>query len=70
MPEPFVFDTTKGATNIPRFTGTGSTWDDMVTAVGTAYNTKITNDWITREGDVFYYWAPVEIGDNSHSNYI
>lgn len=61
----FVFDTTKGATNIPRFTGAGSSWDDMITAVGTVYNTKITNDWIIREGTVFSYSAPVEIGDNS-----
>ena len=60
----FVFDTTKGATNIPRFTGT-SDWDDTITAIGTAYNTKITNDWITREGSVFSVAAPIEIGENS-----
>ena len=61
----FIFDTTKNATNIPRFTGSGSTWDDMVTAMGTAFNTKITDEWIKREGTVFSYASPVEIGNNS-----
>ena len=60
----FVFDTTKGATNIPRFTGTSS-WSDMITAMGTTYSTKITDDWIKREGDVFSYAAPFEIGNNA-----
>ena len=60
----FVFDTIKNATNIPRFTGT-SNWGDMITAMGTTYETKITDDWIRREGDVFSYAAPFEIGDNS-----
>lgn len=61
----FVFDTTKNASNIPRFTGTGSSWDDIITARGTAYNTKITDEWIAREGTVFSYAAPFEIGNNS-----
>lgn len=61
----FIFDTTKGATNIPRFTGTGSDWDDCVTAMGTAYNTKNTDEWIKREGSIFSYAAPFEIGNNS-----
>lgn len=60
----FVFDTTKGATNIPRFIGADTDWDETINAVGTAYNTKITNDWITREGSVFSYASPVQIGDN------
>ena len=60
----FVFETTKNATNIPRFTGT-SDWDDIITAMGTAYNTKITDDWIRREGTIFSYAAPFEIGNNS-----
>ena len=60
----FVFETTKNATNIPRFTGT-SDWDDVITAVGTAYNTKITNEWLSREGSVFSIACPIEIGNNS-----
>ena len=60
----FVFDTTKGATNIPRFTGTSS-WDDGVTAMGTAYNTRISMEWFEREGNVFSVACPIEIGDNS-----
>jgi len=60
----FVFDTIKNATNIPRFTGTSS-WDDMITAMGNTYETKITDDWIRREGGVFSYAAPFEIGDGT-----
>ena len=61
----FLFGTVKGASDLPRFTGVGSTWDDMITAMGTTYDTKITDEWIKREGDIFSYSAPVEIGDNS-----
>lgn len=61
----FIFDTTKNATNIPRFTGTGSDWDDVITAMGTAYNTKTTDEWLRREGTVFSIASPIEFGDNS-----
>ncbi len=61
----FIFDTTKGAANIPRFTGLSSSWDDIITAMGTAYNTKITDEWLKREGSVFSIACPIEIGDNS-----
>lgn len=61
----FVLDTTKNATNIPRFTGTGSDWDDIITAMGTVYNTKITHGWLAREGTVFAVACPIEFGDNS-----
>lgn len=61
----FVLDTTKGATNIPRFTGSGSDWDDTITAMGTAYNTKITHGWLGREGTIFSVACPIEIGNNS-----
>ena len=61
----FVFDTTKNATDIPRFTGSGSDWDDVVTAVGTAYTAKITHGWLQREGTVFAIACPIEIGNNS-----
>lgn len=64
MSRVFVFDTTKGATNIPRFTGT-SDWDDVITAMGTTYTTKITHGWIAREGNVFSISCPIEIGDGS-----
>ncbi len=62
----FVLDTTKNATNIPRFTG-ASDWDDIITAMGTAYTTKITHGWLAREGAVFSVACPVEVGDNSTS---
>jgi len=61
----FVFETTKNATNIPRFTGSGATWDDVITAVGTVYNTKITDEWLKREGTVFSIATPLEFGNNS-----
>lgn len=61
----FVLDTTKNASNIPRFTGTGSDWDDIITAMGTAYNTKITHGWLAREGSIFQVACPIEFGDNS-----
>ena len=61
----FVFDTTKNATDIPRFTGTNSDWDDVITALGTAYNTKISHGWLGREGTIFSIACPIEIGDNS-----
>ncbi len=61
----FVFDTTKGATNIPRFTGASSDWDDCITAMGTAFDTKITDEWLKREGTVFSIACPIEFGDNS-----
>jgi len=62
----FIFDTTKNATNIPRFTGS-SNWDDIITAMGTAYNTKITDEWLKREGTVFSISCPLEFGDNTTS---
>ena len=65
MARMFVLETTKGATNIPRFTGSGSDWDDVITAVGTAYNTKTTHGWLQREGTTFAIASPIEIGNNS-----
>ncbi|MHA1814127.1 MAG: hypothetical protein ACTSYX_11930 [Candidatus Thorarchaeota archaeon] len=62
----FVFETTKNATNIPRFTG-ASDWDDVIVAMGTAFDTKITHGWLAREGTVFSIACPWEIGDNSTS---
>jgi hypothetical protein len=61
----FVFDTTKDATDIPRFTGGNSTWDDVITAMGTSYDTKITHGWLAREGTIFSIACPIEIGDNT-----
>lgn len=65
MQRMFVFDTTKNAANIPRFTGLGSDWDDVITAMGTTYSTKITHGWLAREGSIFAVACPIEIGDNS-----
>lgn len=67
FPRLFIFDTTKAATNIPRFTGATSTWDDTITAMGTTYNTKITDEWLKRAGDVFSIACPIEFGDNATS---
>ena len=60
----FAFDTTKNAFDIPRFTGT-SAWADMTVAMGTTFDTKITDEWIRQEGNIFSYAAPFEIGDGS-----
>ena len=60
----FAFSTVKNAIDIPRFTST-SDWGDMITAMGTTFDTKITDEWIKRDGDVFSYAAPFEIGDNA-----
>lgn len=61
-----LFDTVKNASDIPRFTG-ASDWDDVITAMGTAFDTKITHGWLAREGTVFSIACPWEIGDNSTS---
>jgi len=62
----FVLDTTKNASDIPRFTG-ASDWGDCITAMGTTHSTKITDEWLKREGAVFSIACPVEFGDNSTS---
>ena len=64
-PRIFVFDTTKNASNIPRFVGAGSSWGDVITAMGTTYTTKITDEWLKQEGNVFSIAAPIEFGDNT-----
>jgi len=61
----FVFETTKNATNIPRFTGAGSDWDDIITARGSGYTGLTTYEWVNREGSVFSLATPIEFGDNS-----
>jgi len=61
----FIFETTKNATTIPRFTGTGSDWDDTITAMGSGYATKTTDEWLKREGTVFSLACPIEFGNNS-----
>jgi len=61
----FVFDTEKAGTNMPRFTGAGSNWDDVITAMGSGYNSKITDEWLKREGTIFSLATPIEFGDNS-----
>ena len=60
----YICETTKGATNIPRFTGT-SDFDDAVTLVqGTSYTNKLGN-WVRKVGDVVFMDMPFEIGNNS-----
>ncbi len=61
----FVFETTKGATNIPRFEDAGSDWDDIMDAMGMTTAAKITHGWLAREGTVFALACPVEFGDGS-----
>ena len=61
----YVFDTTKNATNIPRFTGLNSKWIDIITERGSGYTNLKTFEWISREGNVYSLSCPIEIGDNS-----
>ena len=61
----FVLETVKGATNIPRFIGTGSNWDDIIIARGSGYTGMITYEWLNREGAVFSLATPIEFGDGS-----
>jgi len=61
----FILETTKNATNIPRFAGASSDWDDIITAMGTGYSSKITDEWLKREGIIFSLACPIEIGNNS-----
>lgn len=58
----FLMETTKNACCIPRFTGACSVWCDIITAMGTVYNTKITDEWLKREGNVFSLATPIEFG--------
>ena len=61
----WLFDTTKNASRIPRFTGT-SDWDDLVDLIqGTDHSDIISNEWAGREGNVFTIACPIEFGDNS-----
>jgi len=67
----YLFDTVKGGdssesrTDIPRFTGINSSWDDTITTMGVLYTTKITHGWLAREGTVFSIACPLEFGNNS-----
>jgi len=59
----WVFETTRGATNMPNFTGT-SNWDDLVDLVnGSSYTTKISHGWAKREGNIYAVAAPMQFGD-------
>ena len=49
----YVLDTTKNATNIPRFTGLNSTWEDIITERGSGWTSLKTFEWISREGNVY-----------------
>ena len=61
----FLFDTVKNGANIPKFTGNSSSWADIPAAIGTVYSSKITDDWITREGNVYSISCPIQIGDGT-----
>ena len=67
----FVFDTVKGGdsteptTDIPRFVGVNSNWDDIITAMGKTYADKITHGWLAKDGTTFSVACPLEFGDNS-----
>ena len=59
----FMFQTTKDAANIPKFTGLSSSWDDAFTAVqGTNYTNKI-GAWLTKAGTSFFVPCPFQFGD-------
>jgi hypothetical protein len=60
----FLFETTKGAANLPTFTGT-SNFDDAVTLIqGDNYTNKIGN-WVTKAGVSFFVPCPFSFGDGT-----
>ena len=61
----FLFQTTKDAADIPKFTGTGSDWDEAFTAVqGSSYTTTI-GKWLSKVGSAFFVPCPFQFGDGS-----
>lgn len=63
MQRVFLFDTTKNASNIPRFVGSNSNWGDAFFALnGSDYTTKI-GAWITKVGSAYFVPCPFEFGD-------
>lgn len=61
----FLFETTKGSTGIPKFTGASADWDDAFTAVqGSDYTNKI-GAWLTKSGNSFFVPCPFQFGDGS-----
>ncbi len=60
----YLIETTKNATNMPRFTGT-SDWDDAVDEVaGTDFTDKV-GQWVRKIGSVYFIDMPWEVGNNS-----
>lgn len=61
----YVVDTTKTSSDTPYFSGSGSDWDDAVTALqGSDYTDKYGN-WIRAIGDVVFIDMPFKVGNNS-----
>ena len=61
----FLFDTTKDAPNIPKFTGAASNWDESFTAVqGSSYTTTL-GKWLSKLGDSFFVPCPFQFGDGT-----
>ncbi len=60
----WLFDTEVNGSR-PEFTGTGSTWQDLVDAIlGTSYTNQIGADWILPLGEeALFVAAPWQIGD-------
>ena len=59
----FLFDTEVNGSR-PEFTGLGSSWDDLVSAVlGSDYTDQISNDWIRKSGTTINVFCPWQIGD-------
>ena len=60
----FLLETTKGAANLPTFTGS-SDFDDAVTLIqGDNYTNKIGN-WVTKAGVSFFVPCPFSFGDGT-----
>ena len=61
----FLFQTTKDAADIPKFTGAGSDWDEAFIAVqGSNYTTTI-GKWLSKVGSAFFVPCPFQFGDGS-----
>jgi len=61
----FIFDTDKGATNLPVFTGTDNDWGTAYTKVnGTNYTNKI-GVWLQQLGSAYFVPIPFSFGDGS-----
>jgi len=60
----FLFDSDKGAANLPTFTGASNFTDAVTVVQGTNYTNKI-GSWVTKSGTAIFLPCPFSIGDGS-----